>query len=50
LRETAQPYASIALDAEFCDQSHMNRTFRRVLGRSPAAVREERWSFRQSLK
>ena len=30
--------ASIALEAGFCDQSHMNRTFRRVLGRSPAAV------------
>jgi AraC family transcriptional regulator len=49
LRETVQPSASIAIDAGFCDQSHMIRTFRRVLGRSPAAVREERWSFRQAL-
>jgi AraC family transcriptional regulator len=48
LRETVQPFASIALDAGFCDQSHMNRTFRRVLGRSPGGVREDRCSFRQN--
>jgi AraC family transcriptional regulator len=47
LRETSQPYASIALESGFCDQSHMNRTFRRVLGRSPVAVRDDRWAFRQ---
>jgi len=47
LRETAQPYAAIALEAGFCDQSHMNRTFRRVLGRSPATVRGEQSGFRQ---
>ena len=47
LRETAQPYASIALEAGFCDQSHMNRTFRRVLGRSPTTVRGEQSGFRQ---
>jgi AraC family transcriptional regulator len=47
LRETGQPYASIAFEAGFCDQSHMNRTFRRVLGRSPAAVRDDRRGFRQ---
>jgi AraC family transcriptional regulator len=47
LRETSQPYASIALESGFCDQSHMNRTFRRVLGRSPADVRDERSGFRQ---
>ena len=47
LRETGAAYASIALEAGFCDQSHMNRTFRRVLGRSPAAVRDDRWGFRQ---
>ena len=46
LRETGLPYASIALEAGFCDQSHMNRTFRRMLGRSPAAIREERRDFR----
>ena len=48
LRETDQPYASIASEAGFCDQSHMNRTFRRVLGRSPAAVRMDRLRFRQT--
>jgi AraC-like DNA-binding protein len=47
LRETSQSCASIAFEAGFCDQSHMNRTFRRVLGRSPADVREERRGFRQ---
>jgi AraC-like DNA-binding protein len=47
LRETSQSCASIAFEAGFCDQSHMIRTFRRVLGRSPATVREERRSFRQ---
>jgi AraC family transcriptional regulator len=49
LRETAQSYAAIAHEAGFCDQSHMNRTFRRVLGRSPGAVREERRGFRECL-
>lgn len=38
---------SIALESGFCDQSHMNRTFRRVLGRSPLEVREDRHAFRQ---
>jgi AraC family transcriptional regulator len=47
LRETSQSYVSIALESGFCDQSHMNRTFRRVLGRSPAAVRDDRRVFRQ---
>jgi transcriptional regulator GlxA family with amidase domain len=47
LRETGQSFSSIALAAGFCDQSHMNRTFRHVLGRSPTAVREERRDFRQ---
>ncbi len=50
LRETGQPFSSIALEAGFCDQSHMNRTFRRVLGRSPAAVREDQRDFRQTSK
>jgi len=48
LRETGQAYASIAFETGFCDQSHMNRTFRRVLGRSPAAVRDDRRGFRQN--
>lgn len=48
LRETDEPLAAIAADAGFCDQSHMNRTFRRVLGRSPSAVREDRVRLRQA--
>jgi AraC family transcriptional regulator len=48
LRETDQPYASIAFEAGFCDQSHMNRNFRRVLARLPTAVRAERQHFRQT--
>jgi AraC family transcriptional regulator len=47
LRETDQALGAIALEAGFCDQSHMNRTFRRVLGRSPAAIREDRRAFRE---
>jgi AraC family transcriptional regulator len=50
LRETAEPYASIAIEAGFCDQSHMNRTFRRLLARPPAAVRQESRSWRQIEK
>jgi AraC-like DNA-binding protein len=50
LRETDQPYASIAFEAGFCDQSHMNRTFRRVLGRLPTVVRAERQHFRPAPK
>jgi AraC family transcriptional regulator len=50
LRETGQPYASIALEAGFCDQSHMNRTFGRMLGRTPAAVREDRRDFRPAFR
>jgi AraC family transcriptional regulator len=46
LRETDQSGATIAADAGFCDQSHMNRTFRRVLGRLPSAVRADRSEFR----
>jgi len=46
-RETDQPFAGIAMDAGFCDQSHMNRTFRRVLGRLPSDVRNDRVAFRQ---
>jgi AraC-like DNA-binding protein len=47
LRETDQPGACIALEAGFCDQSHMNRTFRRLLGRLPSEVRDDRSDFRQ---
>jgi AraC family transcriptional regulator len=41
LRETRQTYARVALEAGFCDQSHMNRSFRRILGRLPTAVRQD---------
>jgi len=47
LRETDLPLAYIATDAGFCDQSHMIRTFRRVLGRLPSAVRRDKGHFRQ---
>jgi AraC family transcriptional regulator len=41
LRETDQSYARVAFDAGFCDQSHMNRSFRRILRRLPTAVRQD---------
>jgi len=47
LRETDSAFSDIAADAGFCDQSHMIRSFRRVLGRLPSAVREDRRHFRQ---
>ena len=46
LRETDEAAASVAITAGFCDQSHMIRTFRRLLGRSPSAVRDDRRYFR----
>ena len=42
LRESQDSLAAIAADAGFCDQSHMNRCFNAVLGRTPAVVRSER--------
>jgi len=39
LRYSDMSLAEIALDAGFCDQPHMNRCFRQVLGRSPHAYR-----------
>jgi AraC family transcriptional regulator len=48
LRETELPFTRVAMDAGFYDQSHMIRTFRRVLGRLPSAVREDRKHFRQA--
>jgi AraC family transcriptional regulator len=35
----ALPLAEVAAEAGFCDQSHMNRAFRLLLGRTPAQVR-----------
>jgi AraC family transcriptional regulator len=42
LRSTELPLSQVAADSGFCDQSHMNRCFSRLLGRSPAQVRSER--------
>ena len=47
LRETDLPLATIAAESGFCDQSHMIRTFHRVLGRLPSAVREDKKHFRE---
>jgi AraC family transcriptional regulator len=47
LRETDHSCAHIAHEAGFCDQSHMNRTFRRLLRRSPSDARNDRAEFRQ---
>jgi AraC family transcriptional regulator len=34
--------AEVAAQAGFCDQSHMNRAFKRFVGRTPAAIRAAR--------
>ena len=47
LRRTDLPLAEIAIEAGFCDQSHMNRCFSAVLGRTPLRVRRERLLFEQ---
>jgi AraC family transcriptional regulator len=47
LRESDRSMSQIAREADFCDQSHMNRLFRRVLGRPPTTVRAERLGFRR---
>lgn len=41
LRSGADALADIALACGFCDQSHMNRSFQAVLGRTPLEVRRE---------
>ena len=48
LRETDSAFSDIAADSGFCDQSHMIRTFRKVLGRLPSVVRQDRKHFRQN--
>ena len=50
LRETDLPSSSVAMDAGFCDQSHMIRAFRRMLGRSPSAVRRDKALLRQASR
>lgn len=47
LRETNESCAYIAHEAGFCDHSHMNRTFRRLLGRAPSELRDDRTAFRE---
>ena len=49
LRESDLPFAGVATEAGFCDQSHMIRSFRRILGRPPSAVRDDRQHFRQAV-
>lgn len=39
LRTTLEPLSQIAVTAGFCDQSHLCRVFRRVLGMTPVAWR-----------
>lgn len=46
LRESDETLCAIAIEAGFSDQSHMTRTFRRVLGRLPTVVRKDRQFFR----
>lgn len=41
LRVGDAPLADVAAECGFCDQSHMNRSFRAVLGRTPLDVRRE---------
>ncbi len=48
LRTTDEQPAGIAVDCGFCDQSHMNRAFRKLLGRTPGEVRAERSLLRRS--
>jgi AraC family transcriptional regulator len=49
LRRTGLPLAEIAAASGFCDQSHMNRCFAAVLGRTPLQVRRERALFEEQL-
>lgn len=41
LRATDEPIAEIAAATGFCDQSHLNRTLIRTVGRTPARIRAE---------
>jgi AraC family transcriptional regulator len=41
LRRSDAPLADVAQAAGFCDQSHMNRVFHAVIGRTPQQVRRE---------
>lgn len=46
LRATTAPLSEIALDAGFCDQSHMDRVFKSMLARTPGEVRAEQAALR----
>lgn len=48
LRETVEPAAAIAAETGFSDQSHMSKTFRRILGRTPEQIRVQRHLLRPS--
>jgi hypothetical protein len=48
IAESDEEAAHIAASAGFCDQSHMIRTFNRILGRLPSAVRADRAFMRRS--
>ncbi len=39
LATTDTPFAAVALDHGFCDQSHFHRTFRKLTGATPASFR-----------
>jgi len=41
LEQSRLPLASVAAEVGFCDQSHMNRAFQVVLGRTPATLRSQ---------
>lgn len=45
LRRSDELLADVAAASGFCDQSHMNRNFLEVLGRTPLQVRKERRLF-----
>jgi AraC family transcriptional regulator len=47
LRTTQQPLSQIAVTAGFCDQSHLCRVFRRLVGATPAAWRKANTTDRQ---
>jgi AraC family transcriptional regulator len=48
LRTTRDPLCAIAIAAGYCDQAHLCRVFRRVLGATPAAWRRANFIARQA--
>ena len=41
MRKTSDPLVCIALECGLCDQAHLTRVFRRVMGMSPSAWRRQ---------